>query len=262
MKKILSSIFVGLLLASCSMPFTKSEPKTPQDGDVVTVHYVGTQDDGTEFDSSRKEGKQPLTFTIGAHNMIAGFEDAVRTMQVGETKRVRIEAKDAYGEEYVQRTITQKEFDEYNKGRIQKVPAGALTGHVEQKFTKEQLKPVFSSFEVGAEKSVKESKLKIIAVQDDKVVVSIDSPSAPFYNKKLSVGMKTDGKNGNTITVTKITGNDVEIDIDQNLQVISKTDKDITVKMRNSHPLAGKALNFEIELLTIKPASENTVEQK
>jgi FKBP-type peptidyl-prolyl cis-trans isomerase 2 len=47
--------------------------------------------------------------------MIAGFENAVTTMQVGETKRVRIEAKDAYGEEYVQKTITQKEFDEYNK---------------------------------------------------------------------------------------------------------------------------------------------------
>ena len=65
-------------------------------GDTVQVHYTGTLDDGTEFDSSR--GREPLTFTLGAGQMIAGFDAAVRDMEVGETKTVRIPAADAYGE--------------------------------------------------------------------------------------------------------------------------------------------------------------------
>jgi peptidylprolyl isomerase len=69
------------------------EPKT---GDKVTVHYTGTLDDGSVFDSSR--GKEPLEFVIGAGQTIAGFDKAVRGMKVGETKTVKIPPKDAYGE--------------------------------------------------------------------------------------------------------------------------------------------------------------------
>lgn len=65
-------------------------------GDTVHVHYTGTLDDGSEFDSSR--GREPLTFTIGAGQMIAGFDAAVVGMRVGEQKTVRIPAAEAYGE--------------------------------------------------------------------------------------------------------------------------------------------------------------------
>ncbi|MEO6526879.1 MAG: peptidylprolyl isomerase [Gemmatimonadaceae bacterium] len=64
-------------------------------GDTVRVHYTGTLKNGQEFDSSRKH--DPLTFTLGAGAVIAGFDDAVEGMQVGEEKRVTIEAEDAYG---------------------------------------------------------------------------------------------------------------------------------------------------------------------
>jgi FKBP-type peptidyl-prolyl cis-trans isomerase len=63
MKKIVSIIFVSVLLASCSFPFLGGSK--PSDGDSVSVHYVGTHDDGTEFDSSRQEGRTPLEFVIG-----------------------------------------------------------------------------------------------------------------------------------------------------------------------------------------------------
>ena len=66
-------------------------------GQLVSVHYVGTFDDGTEFDSSRTRN-QPLTFQVGSGQVIPGFDTAVRSMTVGETRDVRIEAAEAYGE--------------------------------------------------------------------------------------------------------------------------------------------------------------------
>ena len=67
------------------------------EGKKVSVHYVGTLDDGTKFDSSRDRGT-PLDFTCMAGQMIKGFDIAVRDMEVGQTVNIRIEPKDAYGE--------------------------------------------------------------------------------------------------------------------------------------------------------------------
>lgn len=65
-------------------------------GDTVSVHYRGTLDNGEEFDSSR--GREPLTFTIGVGQVIEGFDSAVTGMAIGESKTVRLEAAEAYGE--------------------------------------------------------------------------------------------------------------------------------------------------------------------
>jgi peptidylprolyl isomerase len=65
-------------------------------GDAVRVHYTGTLTDGSEFDSSA--GGDPLSFIVGAGDVIAGFDRAVIGMEVGETKTVTIPAADAYGE--------------------------------------------------------------------------------------------------------------------------------------------------------------------
>ncbi len=66
------------------------------DGDTASVHYTGTLDDGSEFDSSRE--RESLSFTLGEGSLISGFEDAVRGMAIGDTVTVRIEPVDAYGE--------------------------------------------------------------------------------------------------------------------------------------------------------------------
>lgn len=68
-----------------------------QEGDQVAVHYIGTLDDGSVFDESRPRGAT-LDFTIGAGQMIAGFDEGVRGMAAGETKTIRIAPADAYGE--------------------------------------------------------------------------------------------------------------------------------------------------------------------
>lgn len=64
-------------------------------GDKIKVHYTGTLDDGTVFDSS--EGKEPLEFKIGESQVIAGFENAVKEMSMNQEKTFKIESKDAYG---------------------------------------------------------------------------------------------------------------------------------------------------------------------
>ena len=65
-------------------------------GDVVRVHYTGRLTDGTQFDSS--EGREPLEFTVGAGQMIKGFDDGVVGMNVGDKKILNIPAAEAYGE--------------------------------------------------------------------------------------------------------------------------------------------------------------------
>ena len=67
-----------------------------QNGDAVKVHYTGTLSDGTVFDSSID--REPLGFTVGAGQMIPGFDKAVVGMKVGETKKVTIPADQAYGQ--------------------------------------------------------------------------------------------------------------------------------------------------------------------
>lgn len=65
-------------------------------GSKIKVHYTGTLNDGSVFDSS--EGKQPLEFTIGENQVISGFENGVKNLKLNEEKTIKIDAKDAYGE--------------------------------------------------------------------------------------------------------------------------------------------------------------------
>ncbi|MDO8716754.1 MAG: peptidylprolyl isomerase [Dehalococcoidales bacterium] len=64
-------------------------------GDTVKVDYTGTLTDGTVFDSS--VGKTPLEFTVGAGQMIKGFDNALPGMKVGQNKTVVLPPEDAYG---------------------------------------------------------------------------------------------------------------------------------------------------------------------
>ena len=65
-------------------------------GDSVQVHYTGTLEDGSVFDSSR--GREPLEFKVGSGQVIAGFDSAIAGMAPGEAKTVTIPAEEAYGQ--------------------------------------------------------------------------------------------------------------------------------------------------------------------
>lgn len=83
-------------------------------GDTVRIHYTGTLDDGTEFDSSA--GRDPLEFALGSGQVIAGFDNAVDGMAVGEKKSVTIPPAEAYGERHEQ--------------LVQEVPKSALPDEI------------------------------------------------------------------------------------------------------------------------------------
>ena len=68
----------------------------PQAGNTVRVHYTGTLEDGTQFDSSR--GAEPLEFAMGQGQLIAGFENAVAGLSTGESCTVTLTPDQAYGE--------------------------------------------------------------------------------------------------------------------------------------------------------------------
>ncbi|NOQ43162.1 MAG: peptidylprolyl isomerase [Dehalococcoidia bacterium] len=82
------------------MACSSSEEGTANEGDTVKVDYTGTLDDGTAFDSSVDPSfghVEPLEFTIGAGDVLPGFENAVIGLSINQSTNVSIPADEAYG---------------------------------------------------------------------------------------------------------------------------------------------------------------------
>jgi FKBP-type peptidyl-prolyl cis-trans isomerase SlpA len=72
--------------------------KTIQETDSVSVNYTGRLEDGSIFDTSLQEGREPLKAQLGQGQLIKGFEHGLLGMTIGEKKTVEIPCEDAYGE--------------------------------------------------------------------------------------------------------------------------------------------------------------------
>jgi len=73
---------------------------TPNEGQIVVVHFVGWLDDGTKFDSTRDRGK-PFGFPLGSGQVIKGWDEGVRGMHVGGKRRLIVPPALGYGEKGV-----------------------------------------------------------------------------------------------------------------------------------------------------------------
>ncbi len=122
-------------------------------GDTVKIHYTGTLEDGSTFDSS--QGREPLEFELGSGQVIPGFDKAVEGMAVGDSKEVTIPAEDAYGPRHDQ--------------MVQDVPMSALPPGLEP--------------EVGMALSARgengaEMRLVVTDVKEDSITVDGNHPLA------------------------------------------------------------------------------------
>jgi peptidylprolyl isomerase len=122
-------------------------------GNTVKIHYTGTLEDGTEFDSSA--GREPLEFALGSGQVIAGFDNAVDGMTVGDSKTVTIPPGEAYGERHDQ--------------LVQEVPKSALP---------EEMKPEIGMQLQSQSPDGQVMNLVVTAVADETITVDANHPLA------------------------------------------------------------------------------------
>lgn len=77
-----------------------------KDGDKVKVHYTGKFEDGAVFDSS--VDRDPLEFTLGQGQVIPGFENGIKGMEIGEKKSITVSPEEGYGQRHDQNIIEVK----------------------------------------------------------------------------------------------------------------------------------------------------------
>ena len=104
-----------------------------QTGDTVKVHYTGKLEDGSVFDSSLTEGREPIEVTLGQGQLIPGFESGLLEMSEGENKTIEIEPDQAYG------LFREDLIDEVTKD---KVPETVQPGDMLQAWTPQGPMPV------------------------------------------------------------------------------------------------------------------------
>ena len=124
------------------------------EGKMVKVHYKGTLDDGTQFDSSYDRG-EPLSFVCGSGHMIKGFDEAVKSMNVGDTVDVHLACEDAYGP--------------YDEDGVQSIPHNNLRG--------------IDGLDVGdmvtlSNKQGYPIQAKVVEIDDSKITFDLNHPLA------------------------------------------------------------------------------------
>ena len=130
--------------------------KKVETNSTVSFNYTGRLEDGSIFDSSMTEGREPLKATLGQGQLIPGFEAGLMDMSEGEKKTVEIESADAYGEPRAEM------INEVPKANV---PEGVQTGEMLQG--------------MGPQGPV---NVKVVSVTEDTVTLDANHPLA---GKKL-----------------------------------------------------------------------------
>ena len=130
----------------------------------VTVNYTGKLEDGSIFDSSLVEGREPLKAKLGEGQLIRGFEAGLIDMGIGENKTIEINPTDAYGE--------------YDESLIIEVDKGQVPENVEVGMMLQTFGPMGPSV------------VKVLEIKDAVVVIDVNHPLA---GKKLTFELEVVG---------------------------------------------------------------------
>jgi len=122
----------------------------------VTVNYTGKLEDGSIFDTSKVEGREPLKVTLGQGQLIQGFELGLQQMTIGESRTVEIDPENAYGI--------------YNDFMVQEVPKEQMPGEVEV------------GMQLQAETQMGPVQFIVKEIKDESVILDANHPLA---GKKL-----------------------------------------------------------------------------
>ncbi|MFP4384214.1 MAG: peptidylprolyl isomerase [Spirochaetia bacterium] len=136
-------------------------------GRIITLEYTGTTEDGTVFDSTDWEGREPLTITYGGDALIPGFEEGLLGMKAGESKEIFVPVDKAYGE-YSEEAVIQQE-----------IPKSKLPKEIEpevglQLVTESQMGPL---------------PVEIIAIGEENVTLEIDT-NHPLAGQDLNFAVE------------------------------------------------------------------------
>ncbi|MBU0498173.1 MAG: peptidylprolyl isomerase [Candidatus Thermoplasmatota archaeon] len=137
--------------------------KIVKKGNKVKVEYEGTFDDGTVFDTNKKQS-EPLEFEAGSGELIKGFDEAVLGMQEGEEKKITLQPGDAYGN--------------YNTELVRELPKDCFP-------TDQELKPGMV-FMIKMQNG-QQVPFRITKISDETITVDLNPPLA---GKKLNFLIK------------------------------------------------------------------------
>lgn len=247
---------------------TPSASQTVKAGDQISVIYTGKKSDGSIFETNSKPGGTPLSFTVGAGQMIKGFDNGVLGMKLGEEKTIVISPENGYGpqsqqvpvpteffqEKPVEQTFPQKTFAEIisQDVSVSELPAGkstvgstielpdggvatvvALSGSTATVTFPNSASPFLGQKIVKGAKGAASviTLVEIIGIKGDQVMIRA---SNPFYGKTLKAGLIADmGRFGK-------------------VKIASLNSSGALLEIPNTHRLAGETLTFEVKVVEIK----------
>lgn len=253
-------------------------------GNTVQVMYTGKLENGTVFDTSIAEMAQiagihnplrtyePLEFVVGSGQMIPGFDRGVLGMKIGEKKILTLLPRDAYGE--------------YISENVQVIPRTEIINRTQEfnkslQVTEIQFQQLFQDeLNIGMEYSSPQSPWKYEVKKIEEGIVFLDIitkkgdilnfPGAPWSSEVIEAGMKIiirhNPRNKQVITIPlgnatlEVSSKEIKIKVDPIRgailqgpfgQSIVKDFNSTDITLDLNHPLAGKTLIFEIEVINI-----------
>ncbi|MCS3924205.1 FKBP-type peptidyl-prolyl cis-trans isomerase [Methanosalsum natronophilum] len=249
-RKIMLSLIVlagAVLLSGCAEMDNGDlipDDRTVESGDIVSFHYTAMHEDGTVFETSREEVAQehdihvpdmpyePLTVQVGTQQIIPGLEEALMGMSEGEQKSVTLEPEDAYGE-YQEDFVIPVSIEEYQ----QLLQQAAMTDEEAEIPDPEDAPQEGDVIEQMGQ------RLTVVDVTDTHVELELQ---ILFSIEEYQEFMGTD-------EVPEV-GEDVFTPMGQQLTVKDVTDTHI--EFDPNHPMAGKTLTFDIEVVSIEDEPE------